>query len=370
MAKGNIGLVFIGIIVLVGGAILTFVPSVSGSGGNSGGMTSGGATGDLLNKYPNKAQIIVKSDPSGVTPFVVGDKQYTAPFELIVDAGSYTIKAPASWTKDGVLYSYAKWDIGQVGIQRVVVIGKNSTTTLVAYYVKANDKGSLKLESIRGTDLETVVLGQEMTSTIDLRAPAYVNGESKGPTPVVLYVPVGVYTVSFGKVEGWVTPSGAKAAITEPGKTLIVRGVFTKADSPTYLLTVFVKILWGLGSVEETTAPASDVQVYLSDGQLGFTDADGKAIFKIEQGRTVTVNTNVMGKSYGSQTVTMNSDKAVTITYIPPQSISGTLGQSMFGGVAGDVVGILGMVGGFMLIILGLFAGGSRGTMVSRRSGS
>lgn len=113
----------------------------------------------------------------------------------------------------------------------------------------------------------------------------FVNGQNtgKGSARQMITSP-GIHYVTWGSVDGYVTPEPAKLYINPTYSTapVVVEGVYRKADeNPDQVnLTVFVCITYD----EQTGVPnpLPKAKVVLGDGQEALADGSGKAVFAVQ----------------------------------------------------------------------------------------
>ncbi|MEM4287694.1 MAG: hypothetical protein QXV97_02665 [Candidatus Caldarchaeum sp.] len=115
----------------------------------------------------------------------------------------------------------------------------------------------------------------------------YLEGKKMGDGSAELMITKpGIYVVSWGAVEGYLTPDPVKLYVnpnfsTEP---MEIRGRYIPRDGKREFVEVRVFVCITLDDVTGVPNPVPNAVVYLSDGQTGVADSSGMAVFKVRAG--------------------------------------------------------------------------------------
>jgi len=115
----------------------------------------------------------------------------------------------------------------------------------------------------------------------------FLNGEKIGEGKAsVLILNPGIYTISWGDVDGYRTPNPIRIYINpnfsvEP---VIIEGHYVQLNEKREYINLTVFVCITLDDTSGVPNPVSDAQVMLSDGQVGVTDRGGFARFKVKSG--------------------------------------------------------------------------------------
>jgi len=129
--------------------------------------------------------------------------------------GSYTYDRGSTETFTAIPYEgyyFERWVVN--GVERTenpLTLTLNEDTTITAYFAPFIPKGTLRVD------------------TEPVKGEVYVEGESWGVAPQERVVDTGMYEVSFGDVEGYVTPSPVNATVSE-GRTTEVLGTYVPEE--------------------------------------------------------------------------------------------------------------------------------------------
>jgi len=172
---------------------------------------------------PQPVQVNISSSPSGQT-FMVNEMSYgPTPWSGNLDPGIWRVTAPSSVVIGGVTYNFKSWNddpantnpIRDFNIQLPGPV--NIAWTSVA---AAPTTGTLNIST-------TPIAGPILINEVQVAVGSYINS---GMTP-------GSYTVSFGDVAGYITPSSKTVSVTA-GAITTVEGTYTPIAVPKGTLTV------------------------------------------------------------------------------------------------------------------------------------
>jgi hypothetical protein len=154
---------------------------------------------------------------------------------------------------------------------------------------KAHIRARLEKEGYLPTEVQAdVEVVQAATKLVVVNRPSvgeiFINGEKVGEGIAEMLISnPGIYVISWGNVEGYITPDPVKLYINpnysvEP---LRIEGIYQKPGERDYVyLRVFTCII--LDDITGIPNPVPECPVMLSDGQQAVTDQSGIAVFKVK----------------------------------------------------------------------------------------
>jgi len=201
-----------------------------------------------------------------------------------------------------------------------------------------------------GTTTTTSITFQDATLNIKavneaghiLSATISVDSEVKGSGQVSVTVSsMRKHVVTFGDVQGYYTPSPVEVTPI-PGETVEIVGKYMPKVAVSYLLTVNVQ---QCNPFDNQCSPLAGADVMVDDGQRGRTGQDGSIVFRVLRG-VHKVNASISGLFIGEQTVDVQADTSVAITYWVWFSVTG------FPAVDATVILVFAVLAAFFILMM------------------
>ena len=163
-----------------------------------------GATTTVTGTYvPSTLTLTVNSTPINVQfNIIIGGMtvSYQTPYSASLDPGTYQIQMPSQIQIGSTIYNFNGWQDGDTNPIKNVVLNANIAIA-ATYVIAAIPQGTLYV-------LTNPVNGE-----------VFLDGVSKGTSPVTLKLNPGTYFVSFGILNGYIAPVGQYATITSDAMT-------------------------------------------------------------------------------------------------------------------------------------------------------
>lgn len=221
---------------------------------------------------------------------------FQTPAQIVVDEGIYRIVLATPITVGSDIWDFSYWsDLSPSDNQYA-----NPTRDVDMTGVNFVDKAINGIYAERPLEQGTLSIDTQDDASNPVSGQIYVNGSLQGSGSWSGILDVGSYTVSFGPVTGYVTPSSQIANISS-GVQTNVRGIYVPIAAQTYDVTVtvtregvpvqgaFVSILTGPSGGPDTITDANGQAVFtaLLAGQYIFVATYSPSAGKIETGRIV-----------------------------------------------------------------------------------